>query len=100
MKTNRRLTDEELARLIESGAGLDAMQFDSVDSLEAYIVAGNALELMDEADASDHDFSGVASITMQSDDFKPLAMCGFLGDESDDEDDAVADAPDTDESDS
>lgn len=81
MKVSNKLTDEELARLIENSVGKEEMDFEDLSSFEAYSVVENALQLVDEVEFADSDFSfDVAHFS-----YEPLAMCGFLGDESEED---------------
>ncbi len=81
MKVSNKLTDEKLASLIELGFGKDDMDFSDLSSFEAYSVAENALQLVNEEEFADSEFS----FDVSSFNYEPLAMCGFLGDESEDD---------------
>lgn len=81
MKVSNKLTDEKLASLIELGFGKDDMDFSDLSSFEAFAVAENALQLVNEEEFSDSEFSfDVSNLN-----YEPLAMCGFLGDELDED---------------
>lgn len=93
MKLSNKLTDERFAQLIESGFDNEDMVFSDLSSFEACSVVENALNLVNEEDFADSDFSFDLSHFR----YEPLAMCGFLGDESEDDididEDIDADAP-------
>ena len=81
MKPKNKLTDEQLASLIESGFGKSDIGFSDIDDFEAFMVAENAMQLVEEEELLELDFS------MESFSFyEPLAMCAFLGDEDIDDD--------------
>lgn len=80
MKVSNKLTDEKLASLIELGFGKEDMDFSDLSSFEAFAVAENALQLINEDEFADSEFS----FDVSNFSYEPLAMCGFLGDESDD----------------
>lgn len=81
MKVSNKLTDEKLASLIELGFGKDDMDFSDLSSFEAFAVAENALQLVNEEEFADSEFS----FDVSNFNYEPLAMCGFLGDESDED---------------
>ena len=78
MKVSNKLTDERLATLIENCFCKEDMDFADLSSFEAYSVAENALQLVEEEEFADADFS----FDVSSFNYEPLAMCGFLGDDS------------------
>lgn len=82
MKVSNKLTDERLAALIERGFSKEDMDFSDLSSFEAYSVAENALQLVEE-EFADADFS----FDVSNFNYEPLAMCGFLGDDSEDDND-------------
>ncbi len=81
MKVSNKLTDEKLASLIELGLGKEDMDFSDLSSFEAFAVAENALQLVNEEEFADSEFS----FDVSNFSYEPLAMCGFLGDESDED---------------
>lgn len=81
MKVSNKLTDEKLASLIELGFGKECMDFSDVSSFEAYAVAENAFQLVNEEEFADSEFS----FDVSNFNYEPLAMCGFLGDDSGDD---------------
>lgn len=83
MKISNKLTDERLAALIERGFSKEDMDFSDLSSFEAYSVAENALQLVEEEEFADADFS----FDVSNFNYEPLAMCGFLGDDSEDDND-------------
>jgi len=93
MKARSKMTDEQLALMIERCFGKEALQFDNIDTFEIVSVAENAMELIDEEVMQSLDFS--FDISGSQNRFEPLAMCGFLGDE-DDEDISQTDDEDID----
>lgn len=82
MKANNKMTDEQLANIIEHCFDTADMAFSDVDMLEATTVAGKALQMMEEEAFQTLDFSVVPTPFTE---FEPLAMCGFLGDDDEDE---------------
>ncbi len=78
MKVSNKLTDEKFASLIESGFGKEDMDFSEMSSFEAFSVAENAFKLVNEEEFADSEFS----FDVSNFSYEPLAMCGFLGDES------------------
>lgn len=83
MKAKNKLTDEQLAAMIENGMGFDTLQFDDLAAFEVASVVEKSLELIEEDALQQIDFSFDASCFR--DQFEPLAMCGFLGEDDDDE---------------
>ncbi len=81
MKVSNKLTDEKLASLIELGFGKEDMDFSDISSFEAFAVAENALKLVNEEEFADSEFS----FDVSNFSYEPLAMCGFLGDESEED---------------
>lgn len=82
MNSRNKLTDEQLAAMIEHCFGDGALKFDDVDTFEAVNVASRAMELIDEDVLQPIDFSFTPpSFSM----CEPVAMCGFLGDDFDGE---------------
>lgn len=84
MKPKNKLTDEQLASLIESGFGKSDIGFSDIDDFEAFMVAENAMQLVEEEELLELDFS-MESFSF-NDTYEPLAMCAFLGDEDIDDD--------------
>lgn len=84
MKPKNKLTDEQLASLIESGFGKSDIGFSDIDDFEAFMVAENAMQLVEEEELQELDFS-MESFSI-NDTYEPLAMCAFLGDEDIDDD--------------
>ncbi len=78
MKVSNKLTDEKLASLIESGFGKMDFEFSDLSSFEMFSVAENAMRLVD---GDEHYDSGL-EFDVSAFGYEPLAMCGFLGDES------------------
>ena len=60
MKSTHKLTDEQLANMIEEGFGRDCTTFDDMDSFEAYGVAEHAAELINREAFHTLDFSFAA----------------------------------------
>lgn len=89
MKANNKMTDEQLAYIIEHCFDAADMEFSDLNMLEATTVAGKAMQMMEEEAFQTLDFS-VAPTPFTE--FEPLAMCGFLGDG--DEDDLPPDIDD------
>lgn len=83
MKAKSKLTDEQLAAIIENGLGFKTLQFEDIDTFEVTSIAKRSMELIDEDVLQQIDFSFDTSCFR--DQFEPLAMCGFLGDDDDDE---------------
>lgn len=81
MKVSNKLTDEKLAQLIDRGFGKEDLDFSDLSSFETYSVAENALQLANEEEFADSDFS----FDVSNFGYEPLAMCGFLGDEAEDD---------------
>ncbi len=81
MKVSNKLTDEKLASLIELGFGKGDMDFSDLSSFEAFAVAENALQLVNEEEFADSEFS----FDVSNFSYEPLAMCGCLGDESEED---------------
>lgn len=81
MKVSNKLTDDKLASLIELSFGKEDMEFSDLSSFEAFAVAENALQLVNEEEFADSEFS----FDVSNFNYEPLAMCGFLGDESDED---------------
>lgn len=94
MKLSDKLTDEQLAALIDCRFGREDMPFDDMDTFEAFGVAGHAAAMMEEERFEIQEtlfsFSRMCSPSP--------AMCGFLGDESDDGSDDDDDEENDDES--
>lgn len=82
MKAKNRLTDEQLAAMIENGFGFESLKFEDLATFEVASVAGKSMELIDEDALQELDFSFDSSCFR--DRFEPLAMCGFLGEDDDD----------------
>lgn len=57
MKVSNKLSDERLASLIESGLGKENLEFSDLSSFEAYSVAENALQLVNEEEFADYELS-------------------------------------------
>lgn len=98
MKVGKKLTDEQLAAVIEHSFGKGGLAFSDIDSFEACTVAEKSMALMDQ-EALKEDFGNIrydlsATIPL----YEPMAMCGFLGDDSD-ECDTDQEAEDTDNTD-
>lgn len=83
MRAKNKLTDEQLAAMIENGLGFETLQFEDLATFEVAAVADKSMELIDEEVLQQIDFSFDTSCFR--DQFEPLAMCGFLGDDEDDE---------------
>lgn len=83
MRAKNKLTDEQLAAIIENGLGFETLQFEDLATFEVASVADKSMELIDEDVLQQIDFSFDTSCFR--DQFEPLAMCGFLGDDEDDE---------------
>jgi len=81
MKISNKLTDEKFASLIESGFGKEDLDFPDMSSFEAFSVAENALQLVNEEEFVDSEFS----FDVSNFSYEPLAMCGFLGDDSEED---------------
>lgn len=81
MKVSNKLTDEKLASLVELGFGKKDMDFSDLSSFEAFAVAENALNLVNKEEFAD----SVFSFDVLDFNYEPLAMCGFLGDESEED---------------
>ena len=81
MKVSNKLTDEKLASLIELGFGKEDMDFSDLSSFEAFAIAENSLKLVNKEEFADSDFS----FDVSNFNYEPLAMCGFLGDESEED---------------
>lgn len=87
MKISNKVTDERLASLIENCFDKENMDFSDMSSFEAFSVAENAMQLVNEDEFAVPGFSfGVSNRG-----YEPLAMCGFLGEESEDDVDIDAD---------
>lgn len=84
MKPQNKLTDEQLASLIESGFGKSDISFSDLNDFETFSVAENAMQLVEEDELQELDFS-MESFSF-NDTYEPLAMCAFLGDEDIDDD--------------
>lgn len=95
MKVSNKLTDEKLALLIERGFNKEVLDFSDLSSLEAYSVAENAFQLVNEEEFADSDFS----FDVSHFGYEPLAMCGFLGDESEEDIEPDVDIEDDDSND-
>lgn len=83
MKAKNKMTDEQLAAMIERSFGFETLKFEDLESFEVASVAEKSIELIDEESFQLIDFSFDTSSF--SNRFEPLAMCGFLGDEEDDD---------------
>lgn len=83
MKAKNRLTDEQLAAMIENGFGFESLKFEDLATFEVASVAGKSKELIDEDALQELNFSFDSSCFRNR--FEPLAICGFLGDDEDDE---------------
>lgn len=81
MKVSNKLTDEKLAQLIEQGFDKEDLDFSDLSTFEAFAVVENALQLVNEEEFADSDFS----FDVSHFGYEPLAMCGFLGDEAEDD---------------
>lgn len=92
MKISNKLTDEKLASLIENSYGKEDIDFSDLSSFEAFSVVENALSLMNEEVFADSEFS----FDVSNFGYEPLAMCGFLGDESEVDPDIDLDMDDID----
>lgn len=83
MKAKNKLTDEQLAAMIENGLGFDTLQFEDLATFEVATVVEKSMELIEEDALQQIDFSFDASCFR--DHFEQLAMCGFLGEDDNDE---------------
>ncbi len=95
MKLSDKLTDEQLAALIDCRFGREDMPFDDMDTFEAFGVAVHAAAMMEEEKKFEIQEALFSFSRMCS---PSPAMCGFLGDESDDGSDEDDDDDDDDES--
>lgn len=92
MEVSNKLTDERLASLIESCFDKEEMDFSDMSSFEAFSVAENAMQLVNEEEFAVPGFPfGVSNRG-----YRPLAMCSFLGEESEAKVDIDADSDDVD----
>lgn len=79
MKPKNKLNDEQLASLIESGFSKSDIRFSDLNDFETFSVAENAMQLVEEEELLELDFS-MESFSF-NDTYEPLAMCAFLGDD-------------------
>ncbi len=87
MKSRNKMTDEQLAAMIEESFGNEPLQFEDVDTFEAASVAAKAMELIDEGILQPCDFS--FSLPQFQSTYESMAICGFLGDDNDADDDLL-----------